>query len=78
MTPVSEDGRDAQVPGERQVAVAHQQVHDGQAEVLKSSQPCKIMMGKFYGEGRKRLEFRLRESQDQCLECSDIGKEQLR
>ena len=34
VAPVAEDGRDAEVPGERQVAVAHEEVHDGQAEVL--------------------------------------------
>ena len=34
MAPVAEDGRYAQVPDEGQVAVAHQKVDDGQAEVL--------------------------------------------
>ena len=34
VAPVSQDGGDAQVADEGQVAVAHQQVDDGQAEVL--------------------------------------------
>ena len=34
VAPVAQDGGDAQVADEGQVAVAHQQVDDGQAEVL--------------------------------------------
>ena len=56
MAPVSEDGRDAQVSDERQVAVAHQQVHDGQAEVLESQSRLTTRALPRFRESRRREE----------------------